>query len=334
MKLHQLRALVAVARAGSVHEGARALCVTQPAVTRALRDLEDEVGLMLVSRSSSGISLTPEGRLTLQRAELILNEIGRTEDELARMRGARQGRVAIGVTPLSGITLLPRAYVRFREQMPDSTLEFVEYAPSLLVEQLKNGELDFALAAGVESQEFSSVRCVELAEFPMWFAVSRRSPLAHAASLADLEHAEWLHTGPCAEFRAFLAAQFARAGLPAPRRITRCTSQALYYGLALDPNMVTSWTHLALRGEEALEHMTTLDLIEPPPARRLYLLFRRDTVPTCTAQRFVDCIMEVIEAVRSAGRSIAPSGERNACVRPFDGACGSHQKGQCQESGR
>ncbi|WP_321912266.1 MULTISPECIES: LysR family transcriptional regulator [unclassified Paraburkholderia] len=315
MKLHQLRALVAVARAGSVHEGARLLCVTQPAVTRALRDLEDEVGLLLMTRSSSGVTLTSDGRVLLARAELIVNEILRTENALANLRDQRQGCVTIGVTPLAGISVLPGAYDRFRQRMPDVALEFVEHAPSQLVELLKNGELDFALAPSVQPREFATVRCVELATFPMWFAVSRRGGLTKAKSLIDLQDAEWLHTGPSEEFRAFLAAQFAEAGLPPPRRVTRCASQALYYGLALNANVVTSWTHLALRAEEALEHLQTLDLIGQPPARRLYLLFRRDAVLTAMAQRFVDCITETIQAIDETPRGRGAPARRPTAAR-------------------
>ena len=139
----------------------------------------------------------------LQRAELVVNEVARTEEEMAQLRENRQGRLAIGMTPLAGITVLPAAYNRFRRAMPDVQLEFVEGSPSQLVEQLKNGALDFALGAGADAQDFTSVRCEHLDTFPMWFAVSRKGKLAGATSLADLQDAEWLHTGPSAEFRAF-----------------------------------------------------------------------------------------------------------------------------------
>ncbi|MBN3769047.1 MULTISPECIES: LysR family transcriptional regulator [Burkholderia] len=299
MKLHQLRALVAVARSGSIHEAARTLHLTQPAVTRSLRDLEDELGLMLVARSSSGVTLTDAGRAMLRRAELVVNEVARTEEEMAQLRENRQGRLAIGMTPLAGITVLPAAYNRFRRAMPDVQLEFVEGSPSQLVEQLKNGALDFALGAGADAQDFTSVRCEHLDSFPMWFAVSRKGKLAGATSLADLQDAEWLHTGPSTEFRAFLAELFAQAGLPVPRRVTRCASQTLFYALAVNSDVVTAWTQLALRGEDASDTLKTLDLVGQPPARNLYLLFRDSAVLTASAEYFVRCIDEAVQAERA-----------------------------------
>ncbi|AQV94009.1 LysR family transcriptional regulator [Cupriavidus necator] len=295
MKLHHLRALVAVANSGSIHEAARALHLSQPAVTRSLRDLEDEVGLMLVVRTSSGVTLTEEGRAMLRRAELVVNEITRTEEEMARLRGNRQGRVAVGLTPLAGITVLPPAYNRFRRAMPDVQLDFAEFSSPQLVEQLKNGALDFALGSSTDARDFASLRCVLLATFPMWFAVSRRGRLAGATQLADLKDAEWLHTGPSSEFRAFLHDLFGRAGLPPPRRVTRCASQTLFYSLAVNSDVVTSWTHLALRSEAPSDELKTLDLLEQPPARNLYLLYRESTVLTASAEYFVTCIEAAVQ---------------------------------------
>ncbi|VVE15952.1 HTH-type transcriptional regulator TsaR [Pandoraea pneumonica] len=310
MKLHQLRALVAVANTGSIHEAARTLHVTQPAVTRALRDLETEVGLMLIVRSSTGVSLTHEGRALLQRAELIVNEMTRTEAEMTRLRDTRQGRVSIGVTPLSAITVLPKAYNRFRQTMPDVTLEFSEFSASQLVEQLKSGALDFALGSGVDGREFASVRAVHLATFPMWFSVARRGQLANATSLADLQDAEWLHTGPSSEFQAFLTELFARQGLAPPRRITRCASQTLFYSLAVNSNVVTSWTHLALRTEGAAEELKTLDLLEQPPARKLFLLFRDSAILTAPAEYFVRCIEDSVKAEQGTRAGKASKADR------------------------
>lgn len=300
MKLNQLRALLAVAQAGSIHEAARTLHLTQPAVTRALRDLEDELGLTLLVRSSTGVTLTAPGQTLLQRAELVVNEMARTAEEMARLRDNRQGRVAIGMTPLAGITVLPRAYNHFRRVMPDVQLEFAEFSPSQLVEQLKNGALDFALGAAADARDFASVRCVHLATYPMWFAVSRHGDLAGATRLADLQDAEWLHTGPSTEFRAFLDDLFGRAGLPVPRRVTRCASQTLFYSLAVNSNVVTSWTHLALRSEGPSTELKTLDLLEQPPARKLYLLHREGAVLTASAEHFVQCIETVVRTEREA----------------------------------
>ena len=142
------------------------------------------------------------------------------------------------------------------------------------------------------------MRCEHLDTFPMWFAVSRKGKLAGATSLADLQDAEWLHTGPSAEFRAFRGA--VRAGRPAgARRATRCASQTLFYALAVNSDVVTAWTQLALRSEDASDTLKTLDLVGQPPARNPYLLFRDSAVLTSSAEYFVRCIDEAVQAERA-----------------------------------
>lgn len=298
MKLHQLRALVAVARSGSIHEAARNLHLTQPAVTRALRDLESDVGMMLVVRSSSGVLLTQEGRLLLRRAELIVHEMARAENELEQSRDARQGRVSIGLTPLAAFTVMPVAYREFRKRMPDVVLEFGEFPPTQLLDQLRNGSLDFALGTAADSRNFLGIQCQHLATFPVWFAVNRDGELAKDPTLEKLLHAEWLHTGPSDEFKALLTELFDREGLPVPRRITRCASQSLFYSLSLNSNVVTSWTDLTLHATDVFHHLQALPLKVQPPPRNLYLLFRDSGILTSAAEHFVSCVQS---AVREAG---------------------------------
>lgn len=134
IKLHQLRALVAVADHGSVIGASRALFVSQPAVTKAIRELETDLGITLLGRSVNGVTLTPSGESLLQRARLIVGELERAEQQMATERGALEGKVTVGVSPLAALTLLPHAYARFRQHMPEVNVEFLEQSASRLVE--------------------------------------------------------------------------------------------------------------------------------------------------------------------------------------------------------
>ncbi|WP_245641656.1 LysR family transcriptional regulator [Paraburkholderia bannensis] len=77
MKIHQLRALVEIAATGSINGAARRLHVTQPAVTKAVRDLEDECGVRLLERNPWGVVPTAEGAALLQRARTVVRELER-----------------------------------------------------------------------------------------------------------------------------------------------------------------------------------------------------------------------------------------------------------------
>jgi len=86
IKQYQLRALVAIADCGSIRSAAESLHLTQPAITKAIRDLEAELGLMLLVRGARGVTLTAEGRVLLARARMIGRELERAEEELRALK--------------------------------------------------------------------------------------------------------------------------------------------------------------------------------------------------------------------------------------------------------
>ncbi|SMG53979.1 LysR substrate-binding domain-containing protein [Paraburkholderia susongensis] len=290
IKLHQLRALVAVADHGTIVGASRALFVSQPAVTKAIRELESDIGLTLFGRSVNGVALTQAGESLLRHARLIVGELGRAEQQMAMERGAQEGRVTVGVTPLAALTLLPDAYAQFRRDMPHITVEFLEFNLTKLQDQLRQGSLDFALAAGVEASTDPSIECSELMTSPLAFAVRANGELAKAKSLADLCDAEWLHSDTTDEYPQFVTELFTQQDLPVPRRITRCTSQSLLYSLAISIDVVMGWASHTLELANAIGHLKRLDFIETSRAARLHLMQRESAILTRPASYFIRCI--------------------------------------------
>lgn len=90
MKLHQLQALVASADSGSIRAAARHLGLSQAAVTRALRELEQEQALPLLIRTPTGLGFTPYGKTLLAHARLVLNQLEQAQGEMARCAAVRR----------------------------------------------------------------------------------------------------------------------------------------------------------------------------------------------------------------------------------------------------
>lgn len=90
MKLHQLQALVASADGGSIRAAARQLGLSQAAVTRALRELEQQQELPLLIRTPAGLGFTPYGKTLLAHARLVLNQLEQAANEMAGLRGLAQ----------------------------------------------------------------------------------------------------------------------------------------------------------------------------------------------------------------------------------------------------
>lgn len=103
MKNHQLKALVQVADSGSIRAAARTMNLCQSALTKALRELEEELGVELLMRSYKGVEFTDAGHTLLSRARLALAILDKAQEEIALQRGGAGVRVSIALTPLVGI---------------------------------------------------------------------------------------------------------------------------------------------------------------------------------------------------------------------------------------
>jgi DNA-binding transcriptional LysR family regulator len=293
MKHYQLRALVAAADSGSIRAAARSLFLTQPAVTKAIRDLEAEIGLTLLVRQSRGVTLTHEGKMLLGRARMIVRELERAQEDIQTLKGSAAGRLTIGVTPLAGMTVMPKAFALFRAAWPEIELNFFEFTSDQLYDNLKNGMLDFAVGALSEDRVNRQCSNTELISLPTSFAVRRGGPYAHCRTFAELQGMEWLHTDITGHFGLFISDIFKRHGLRPPKRITRCSSQALFYSLSLLSDVVIFWSRLALESPLVGSQFQALELNEPLPDLKLNLMLREDGLLTRPAEYFISCIRQV-----------------------------------------
>ena len=145
MDLKQLAYFVRVAELGSFTRAAEALGVTQPALSRQVRQLEVELRQSLLVRNGRGALPTEAGKLLLAHGRGILHQVQRAHEELGRVRGALAGRVAVGLpTSLARVLTVPLTRA-FRQAMPEASLSISEGLSVALLESLLNGRLDIAV---------------------------------------------------------------------------------------------------------------------------------------------------------------------------------------------
>lgn len=120
MKDYQLKALLQVVDSGSIRAAARALGVSQPAVTKAIRELEAEVDAPLVHRSSRGVELTECGRQLTIRARLVQAQLAMARQDIRQLQGGQQASVAVSVTPVVFMGALPEVLREFKREMPQA----------------------------------------------------------------------------------------------------------------------------------------------------------------------------------------------------------------------
>ena len=145
MEIRQLKAFLAIAEAKTFTAGARRVNVTQAAISMQIRQLEDEVGLQLFTRTPRRVILTEAGEYLLERARKILREHDSALAEIAEVAGAEYGRLRIGsASGTFAMNQLPTIMQKLKDVFPNSELSVSSGTSEKLVDRIMHGELDTA----------------------------------------------------------------------------------------------------------------------------------------------------------------------------------------------
>ena len=157
MKLSQLRALVTVAQQGNFSEAALHLELSQSAVSHAIATLEEELGVMLLSRGRHGAHLTPVGERVINHARQVLHLLEEIEKEANREKGLQGGQVRLAAFRSVATHVLPTVIARFRRHFPDISVSITEYCDYVRVEQmLREGRADIGFTILPAGNEFET----------------------------------------------------------------------------------------------------------------------------------------------------------------------------------
>jgi DNA-binding transcriptional LysR family regulator len=301
MRLQQLQLLLTLARTGSMRASAEAMNVTQPALTKALKQLEEEFGANLVLRSPKGVRLSPAGEMLAARAATVVREIDRAKEEMAALTQHTQVTLNVGVSPAAALVLAANTISGFQSRWPEARIHLVDALYPKALQQLRSGELDLALGPLPAGGLGRDLHARALIASPTVIVARKGHRLASARSLDDLQGANWLLTGPRLGPGDPVHLGFAQRGLAAPRVALECESMATL--LAVLPRMDTL-TLLPRRFYE--EHgprmgLVMLDLQEHLPATTIHIISRADAPLSLPAQRLLDAFVQEADSVRRRG---------------------------------
>lgn len=291
----QVRALVGVAREGSYVAAARQAGVTQPAVHRAIRDMERLCGVPLVERRGRGVALTSGGARLARAARLALGELRAALDEIAALRGQDRGHVTIGAMPLARAWFLPTAIARFHAAEPGVTFDVAEGSHAELIEPLRDGEIDILVGAIRDPSPGPDI--IQEALFPDRLAVFARAghPLASEPELsaAVLAAQPWLVPRRGTPLRNLWEGMFVESGLPLPAVWIECGSVMMLRGLMLEGDYLTLLSPDQLWLELRTGLLRKLGAAPGRTERTIGLTTRADWHPTAAQARFLDHLRAV-----------------------------------------
>lgn len=213
MDLRQLATFVQVADLGSISKAAERLRIAQPALSRQIRLLEEELKVALFTRHGRGMVPTPAGELLRGRAGGILRQVEEARADLMEEAGAVRGRVAFGMTPTVGDVLAARLVERFLALHPEVTLRVVTAYSGHLLEWLHGGEVDIAVVYGTE--RVANVRISPLLEENLHFVAAGRTAarIGDAVRFAEVAARRLVLPGPQHGLRALVEGEARRRGL-------------------------------------------------------------------------------------------------------------------------
>jgi len=231
MKVQHIQTLVAIADAGSLRGAAEVLGKSQPALTKALRQAEDDLGVSLFQRSSRGVVLTEMGERVLSRARTITSEIARLDDEVAQLRGEQVGSVHVCLSPLAAVKIMPRALMRFQKTHPNIEVRLTSGLFPGALKPLREGKTDIVIGPAPPAGLAREISIEPLIETPIVVITSSRSPYAKAQSLAELVGARWIMIGAPLGPGDIFRKPFVENGLTPPQAMT--TSESYFGAMAL-----------------------------------------------------------------------------------------------------
>ena len=177
MEIRVLRYFLAIAREGSITSAASFLHVTQPTLSRQIRDLEEELGQKLFIRGSHNMTLTTEGMILRKRAEEIISMVDKTEEEFHSMENVVGGDIYIGGGETKAIQLIAEIAHDLREEYPDIHYHLYSGNSEDVTERLDKGLLDFGIL--IQPADISKYDYINFPAKDTWGVIMRRdSPLA------------------------------------------------------------------------------------------------------------------------------------------------------------
>ena len=178
MELRHLRYFIGVAEEENVSRAALKLHVSQPALSRQIRDLEDELGFFLLERSAKAVRLTEAGRTFLTEARAVLERTDEAVKAAREVATGERGELHVGYAPSLTARILPPALRAFQAELPNVRVRLHDFSTEEMLAGLREGKLQIAFVVRLTPAMLRGLRFEELTRDAMCLAVAPKHPLA------------------------------------------------------------------------------------------------------------------------------------------------------------
>jgi DNA-binding transcriptional LysR family regulator len=285
MELRQLEYFIEVARCQNFTRAAEHLLVAQPAISKSIQKLEQELGLQLIDRANKHVSLTPEGDVFLRHALAILDKVQEAKLEMDEMRGLEKGEIRIGLPSMVGSYFFPHVIKEFKRKYQSLQISVVEEGTMQIQKLIERKEVDLGIIA-LENPS-AEIDFYPLFKEEMIVCVPRSHPLATRQSISyqDLIHEPLI---------LFKEGYFQRQLILEMSKITGITPNVTFSSnqLSLIKSLVTEGLGITLFLRKVVEsdpNLVPLSL-EPPVFLHMAIAWNRSSYLSKAGVAFLDFI--------------------------------------------
>jgi LysR family transcriptional regulator, regulator of abg operon len=287
MKLQTLQALICIEEVGSLRAAAQLIHLSQPALSAAIQQLEEELKAPLLVRTKRGVNLTSFGQAFMKHARLIVSESRRAHEVIGQMRGHWEGQVTFATSPAIALGPLPQALASFAREFPAVTVHLRDGLYPSVSPQLRDGTLDFALTAAHKHDIDADLEVQALHVSDVVIVGQRDHPQAQATRLAQLQDCRWAFSSAPRGPGAIILDAFAKFGLSEPKLGIVCESFLALPGILAHSDMLTTMPRGLYERNAYKDQLSILPIQDPLPSPTIFVLRRHDLPLTPAASGLI-----------------------------------------------
>jgi DNA-binding transcriptional LysR family regulator len=300
-KPRHLRLLVALDEIRNLGKVAASINLSQPAVSKALGELERGLGLKLFERTARGVIPTAYGECLIRHARAMLSELAQARDELRGLASGSSGSIRIGVLATAALELLPRALAALKARQPGIFVLVREGTVETLLPDLWLGNLDLIVGRVPEGGSSQGLEEKTLMEEGVSLVTGRHHPLARRKRVrwSDLTLYPWVLPPVNTLLREPLERAFEDHGLAMPANRIETLSVHVIRAYLHYTNAIAALSSDVSRYYESLGLLAILSLELPKLVRPVGIIWNRQRPLTPGAEALIQCLEEVATQARS-----------------------------------
>lgn len=291
IRLRHLQMLVSLAETQNVSRSAQRLHMTQPALSKWLKDLEADVGVDLFERHARGLRPTHYCLALVEHARRIGVELDRARDEMAMLVAGSTGYVAIGGSGATIASAVPTAVLALLKVMPGARVDIVEGTMDRLMDMLGRRELDIAVGRAQPQYLTPQVEAEELYGEPLHFVARKGHPLHRLKSLSwdDLYRYRWVVFSSDTPVRSLLNEELRLAKRALPADALQSNSVFASFSMLTASDMITIASQRSIANFEQMGALKRLPIrFRSAPPVMMY--WRSDSSRSAAMALTLDCL--------------------------------------------